>query len=332
MRRVAFFLNPLLTGRRRKRAMVDRCAALLRDDGCTVEMQNTLSAYSAGDQAREAVKDGFDTVFACGGDGTFFQVLQGIAGSDAALGVIPFGTGNVLAQNLRLPRNPVAALLAQRNGNGAAVSIPLGEVTCGVPGSALEMAAAARSERRWYFTIAAGMGLHAALMELAPNGTGKRFGGRAAYYAGGTRLLFNYPIQPFDVEMTRTDGTVRRFRASELLAVRVAAINRWRPGGDLCSTRLRMATVPETGRVGLAHAMIHALLVQKGSGKDIGALGLPLARYEDAVQIVCKPAAGFSYKTPLLVEADGEVIGVEHATLRIARKRIRLLWPNGFKR
>src|ERR1700739_1869202 len=107
MRRVFFFLNPLLVGRGRRRAVVDRCAALLREDGCTVEMQDTLSAYSAGDQAREAVASGFDTIFACGGDGTLFQILQGVAGSDAKLGVIPFGTGNVLVQNLRLPRDPV---------------------------------------------------------------------------------------------------------------------------------------------------------------------------------------------------------------------------------
>jgi diacylglycerol kinase (ATP) len=325
MRRVAFFLNPLLTGGRRRRAIVDRCAALLREDGCKVEMQDTLSAYSAGDQAREAVESGFDTILACGGDGTFFQVLQGVAGSNAALGVLPFGTGNVLVQNLRLPRNPLAAMRAQRNGNGNVVSIPLGQVTCGTLGRG----EAGSSERRWYFTIAAGMGLHAALMDMAPNGNGKRFGGRAAYYAGGARLLFNYPLQPFDVEMTGTDGEVRRFRASELLSVRVPEINRWRPGGNLCSQELRMAAIPETSRVGLTHAMFHALFTQKSGSWNGNGSGLPYPHYEDAVQIVCKPAAGVSYQAPLLVEADGEVIGVEHATFKMAKKQLRLLWPNG---
>jgi hypothetical protein len=137
-------------------------------------------------------------------------------------------------------------------------------------------------------------------------------------------------VQPFDVEVTGTEGDVRHFRASELLAVRVAEINRWRPGGDLCSSRLRMASVPETTRMGLPHAIIHALITreQNGSG-NTGAFGLPHAFYEDAAEIVCRPAEGFSYSTPLLVEADGEVIGVERARFRMAKKQLRLLQPGG---
>ncbi len=322
MRRVAFFLNPLLTGRGHRRTIVDRCAALLRDAGCVVEMQDTLSVYSAGRQAREAVESGCDTVFACGGDGTFFQIMQGVAGSDAALGVIPLGTGNVLAQNLRLPHDPVAALRAQMNAE--AVSIPLGEITCGVLGQNFSVKA---GERSWYFTIASGMGIHAALMNLAPNGSGKRVLGRAAYYAGGIRLLLRHPLQAFDVELTGAGGEVRRFRASELLGVRVPAINRWRPGGNLRSPQLRIATVPYTSRLGLAHASFHALVTRKSSGGNNGCWGLPYPRYEDAMQVICKPVEGFSYRAPLLVEADGEVIGVERATLRMAEQRVRLLLP-----
>lgn len=318
MRRVAFFLNPLLTRRTLRRAVVDRCAALLREDGCTVEMQETLSAHQAGEQAREAVESGVDTIFVCGGDGTFFQILQGVAGSDAVLGVIPMGTGNVLAQNLKLPRDPFVAFEAQRKAR--AVSIPLGEVRCRAVGHA--------SERNWYFNIAAGLGIHAALMSLAPNGSGKRMMGRAAYYAGGVRLLAAHPIQPFDVEMTDVHGEVRRFRACELLSVRVPEINRWRPGGNMLLPQLRIAAVPPTGRLGLTHAMAHALITRNGTGSHNGAR-LPYPRYEDALRVVCSAATGFKYEAPLLVEADGEVIGVEHAVFRVSEKRMRLLWPDG---
>ena len=317
MRRVAFFLNPLLVDRRNRRSSVDGCAEILRDAGCTVEMHDTLSAYSAGEQAREAVESGFDTIFACGGDGTFFQVLQGVAGSDAKLGVIPFGTGNVLVQNLRLPRDPVAAFELQRKSES--VSIPLGEVKC--------RAAGHESERSWYFTIAAGIGFHAALMDLGPNGSSKRALGRAAYYSSGMRLLLRHPVQPFDVQMKLSDGSERRFRACELLSVRVPEINRWRPGGDLCSSQLRIAAVPPTNRLGLSHAMFHALFTGKSSREGDDSRALPYPRYEDAVQVVCTPVKGFPYKGPLLVEADGEVIGVEHATFRMSGKRLHLLWP-----
>lgn len=313
MRRVLFFLNPLLMERRGRRAAVDRVAGFLRSEGCAVEMQDTLSAHSAGEQAQEAVASGFDTIFVCGGDGTIFQLIQGVAGSEVALGVIPFGTGNVLAQNLRLPRDPMAAARAQVH--APAVSIPLGKIVCKTPGHL--------KDKNWYFTIAAGMGVHAALMNLAPTGTGKRVGGALAYYAGGFRLLAQHPIEPFDLEVTTTSGQIRRFRANEAIAVRVPEINVWRPGGDLLQPKLHLASLRQTGRIGLAHASFHALVTQKSSPNS----RLPYAQYDDASAIVLKPVPDFDYRTPLLVEADGEVIGLERATITVAQRRLCLLWP-----
>ncbi len=313
MRRVLFFLNPLLMERGNRRAAVDRIAELLRSKGCAVDLQDTLSAHSAGEQAQEAVAAGFDTIFVCGGDGTVFQVIQGVAGSEVALGVIPFGTGNVLAQNLRLPRDPMAAAQAQMNAE--AISIPLGKIACKAAGHA--------KDRNWYFTIAAGMGVHAALMNLAPTGNGKRVGGRAAYYAGGLRLLVQHPVEPFEVEITSCGGETRKMRVCETIAVRVAEINRWRPGGELLKSSLRVASVPETTRLGLAHASFHALFTRKTRGTS----QLPYPQYDNACRILCRPIAGYSYQSPLLIEADGEVIGVEYATITMANRRLRLIKP-----
>lgn len=315
MRRVVFFVNPMLALPGGRSATVERCAEVLRKEGCAAEIRETLSGRAAGEQASEAVESGFDTLFACGGDGTLFQILQGVAGSNAALGVIPLGTGNVLARNLRLPRDPVAAMLAQWKAE--AVEIPLGEIACGD---------ASGREQSWYFTIAAGIGIHAAVMNIAPSGRSKRWWGRGAYYTSGVRLLLRHEIQPFEVELTSADGRIRRFRACELLAARVPAIDRWRPGGDLRSSRLRVATVAPTGRAGLVHAGFHAMIMRQScDGEEERRLPYPV--YEDAAQVVCRPAAEFVYRSPLLVEADGEVIGRERVALRMAAKRLRLLWP-----
>jgi diacylglycerol kinase family enzyme len=55
--------------------------------------------------ARRAVEEGFGQVVAAGGDGTVNHVANGIAGSHAALGILPMGTINVFAMELGLPAN-----------------------------------------------------------------------------------------------------------------------------------------------------------------------------------------------------------------------------------
>ena len=59
--------------------------------------------------ARAAVAEGFQIIVAAGGDGTLNEVVNGIAGSGATLGVLPLGTMNVFAEELGLPVNQLAA-------------------------------------------------------------------------------------------------------------------------------------------------------------------------------------------------------------------------------
>jgi diacylglycerol kinase (ATP) len=65
----------------------------------------TIQAGDAELQARRAVAEGFDPIVAAGGDGTIHEVVNGIAGSRATLGLMPMGTMNVFANELGLPAN-----------------------------------------------------------------------------------------------------------------------------------------------------------------------------------------------------------------------------------
>ncbi len=62
------------------------------------------------EQARRAAADGIERLLVAGGDGTQHHALQGLAGTDCALGVIPVGTGNDLAGTLRVPPDLAAAV------------------------------------------------------------------------------------------------------------------------------------------------------------------------------------------------------------------------------
>ncbi|HEU0209760.1 MAG TPA: diacylglycerol kinase family protein [Candidatus Udaeobacter sp.] len=68
-------------------------------------IRTTSQPGDAAALARSAVEQGFGRIIAAGGDGTVNQVANGIAGSNAALGILPIGTVNVFAMELGLPVN-----------------------------------------------------------------------------------------------------------------------------------------------------------------------------------------------------------------------------------
>ncbi len=78
-------------------------------------------------QAARAAADGVGLVIACGGDGTVRSVAQGLLGTSVPMGVVPLGTGNLLARNLDVPLDDVdRALRVAMSGRSRAID--LGEV------------------------------------------------------------------------------------------------------------------------------------------------------------------------------------------------------------
>src|SRR5216683_391296 len=71
--------------------------------GSSVILAPTQRAGDARLLAARAVKEGFPVIIAAGGDGTINEVVNGLGASGAALGVLPLGTVNVFAQELRIP-------------------------------------------------------------------------------------------------------------------------------------------------------------------------------------------------------------------------------------
>jgi len=84
----------------------------LRSGGWDVEVLATLGPRDARRFAVEARDQKFDVLVCYGGDGTAMQIASAIVGTGIPLGLVPGGTGNILAGNLRLPRNPANAARA----------------------------------------------------------------------------------------------------------------------------------------------------------------------------------------------------------------------------
>ena len=83
--------------------LAERAANVLRGDGWTIHLIKTQDAEHVTQLAHRAAEDGKDALFVVGGDGTINLAVRGLAGSATALGVLPGGTANVLAQELGLP-------------------------------------------------------------------------------------------------------------------------------------------------------------------------------------------------------------------------------------
>src|SRR5207245_848658 len=74
-----------------------------------VEVRFTQAPGDAQALAASAAGEGFERIAAVGGDGTISDVGAGLAGTGAALGIIPAGTGNDFCRSLGIPRAPAAA-------------------------------------------------------------------------------------------------------------------------------------------------------------------------------------------------------------------------------
>lgn len=100
-----FVIQNPAAGMRRPERLRRRLEAALDRRGVRYEHAYTAEPGHAGELARQALTDGFTRVLVAGGDGTVLETVSAMAGRDAALAVLPVGTGNQLAANLGIPRS-----------------------------------------------------------------------------------------------------------------------------------------------------------------------------------------------------------------------------------
>src|ERR1700761_8783664 len=210
MTRAALIFNPNAGRASRSRlSALERAAKVLLDRGIEAEIIATHGPGTAGAQAADAVGHSADLVFACGGDGTLHEVIQGLAHHPSAtLGVIPLGSANALARHLGISFNPRTAVRQQLD--FTAHSIPLGRVTC-------ETADGPRSR---YFAVMAGAGPDGMLV-YRMLAAGKQRLGRSIYYLRAVRLFLSERFAAFLVSAKLANGDALEREAVSAMAIRV---------------------------------------------------------------------------------------------------------------
>src|SRR5215469_67531 len=210
MTRAALIFNPKAGGGGASRLpSLERAANALRSRGFEAEIIATSGPGSAGLQAADVASHGAELIFACGGDGTLHEVIQGLAlQPSATVGIVPLGSANALARHLGLSFDPAAALRQQLQFTPQ--TIPLGRITCETPDG----------PRSRYFAVMAGAGPDGTLV-YRMLATGKQRLGRSIYYLRAAHLFLGSRFPAFRVRATLHNGIPLERDAVSAMAIRV---------------------------------------------------------------------------------------------------------------
>lgn len=317
MRKAVLLYNPL-SGRHPKRrvAEIEAVLGVLRSAGLDATAAATTSSAGTSEQARQAIAEGCETIFACGGDGTIHDVLQALVGTQVVLGIIPLGTANTLAHDLRIPLSAVPAAhsaLASHPRRVAAGRISFQDLS-------------GHSSFR-YFTVTAGVGVDAHLFYKLNVLIKGRFG-MLAYYLKATRLWLTHDMRTFKIEMPAAGGEsandpIRWEDVSQLLAVRITqfggVLRELAPGASLARNDLRLVLFKTQNRL-----LYLAYILRGLFGAQWAVSGIELTNTE---KVMCTASTPPEKESRIFVEADGELLGTLPAEISIVPDAFTLLAP-----
>ena len=307
MHRATLVVNASAGRRKNLRNLIPSLTQALEQTGVAADAVLTAAAGEAQSIAADAAAKGSDAVFACGGDGTVHEVLQGLVGTNAALGVVPLGTANVFARNLGLSLDPLQALQQQLSFEPRAISV--GEARY----------ATKESEATRCFIVMAGAGPDGALVYNLLAGKRSKLG-RSAYYAHSLRLFLTRRFPAFRVEYRRSDsGEWLEQRGVSVMCSRVADLGGIfsRLASDRsCENELLLSIVKPPAAIGLPawFAFSHARLSSQNPWLD----KIRVSEFR------CTP---LSQNHRIHAELDGEWIGYLPVSVRLLPQAVSLLMP-----
>jgi YegS/Rv2252/BmrU family lipid kinase len=314
MQRAVILYNPQSGLRQARRlADVETAARVLAEAGVKVGLEATTGPRSAGPQAKRFVADGFDTIIAGGGDGTIHDTLQGLVGGEVSLGVLPLGTANSLACDLGIPRNPARAANLLLSAQPRRIAV-----------GQIEYQHNRTQRNTRYFTVAAGVGVDAALFYKL-NAQFKKRWGMVAYCAEALRQWTVQRFHPFRVEWFDQEQRKRSEVVTQLLVVRIAnfggVLRKLAPGADLMRDDFRLVLFKTRSRARYLRFVTSRLIDQDWADKNIELV--------HASQLWCMPHRDESEHRHAAVhaEADGEWLGRLPVQISLVPNSLNLLVP-----
>jgi YegS/Rv2252/BmrU family lipid kinase len=280
--------------------LIERAAESLRQEGHNVTPSPTTGPCTAGALARAHVDAGADLILVAGGDGTINETAEGMIGSGVPIGILPAGTANVLAMEMKLGKNVERAVRRLKELTPRRVS--MGSVTFD----------GGKTSR--HFLLMAGVGLDAHIVYHV-NDTLKARMGKFAYWVAGWGLL-GRRLAEFEIDV---DGQ-KHFCSFALLS----KVRNY--GGDFEIAR-NVTLMDEEFEVVLFEGPSSTTYVKYFAGMALGKVdsmrGVTVLRARHAV--ISAPADKRAY-----VQIDGEHAGRLPAEIRVVPDAITLLAPEEY--
>ncbi|MGQ9570246.1 MAG: diacylglycerol/lipid kinase family protein [Thermodesulfovibrionales bacterium] len=182
---IIIIFNPTAKGASERK--ISKASDFLKSKGYRVKILITKNKGHAEILAKDAIKDNPSLIIAGGGDGTFNEVVNGIAGSKIPMAILPMGTTNVLAKELGLPESVKGAMKVAIRGTPKTVSI--GKIS--ITHQSLIISR--------YFLLMAGIGFDGEAVFRIKE-TFKKISGKGAYIISGFETLSTYNPEELIIE------------------------------------------------------------------------------------------------------------------------------------
>ncbi len=308
----AYLIYNPRAGQRDGHREVARAVEVLKQRGWSLEIRETHGPEDVTHFARQAAAAGAEAVLVVGGDGTVNGAVNGLAGTDVALGVLPMGTGNVWAAELGLI--PIPTPLHRPDPLAAAEALSTGHVRCIDLGRATCLGPEKAGHER-YFLLWAGVGFDAAVARHVETELRqvKRRLGAISFLVAGASLLLRYLGTHAEV---RIDEDIWSERVVLLL---------------VCNAQLYAGMVRVAPEARLDDGLLNVYLFKgRGFASLVRLLLSVLARrHRRDPQIIHHTARQVVVETvrPLPVQVDGEPIGATPIRFDIVPGALKILVP-----
>ena len=241
--------------------------------------------------AQDALEAGCDVVIAVGGDGTVRAVAEVLAGTEASLGIVPQGTGNLLARNLGVPLDDIPAAL-ERVRDGEQRRIDVGWVEF--------------DGQRRAFAVMVGFGIDAQMLVETDDDLKDRAGWLAYVEAMGRALA---GTEMTDITLTLDDGEPQELRGHTMLVGNCGMLQggiRLLPDAVIDDGRLDLLLVSADGALqwlDTVRSVVWDNGIRRLFGGDTDAVSTESTRHVSAERI------SVSLGAPQQFEVDGEEVG-----------------------